>query len=179
MGYSFRGRLESDPAGEVAVVQMKDIDEANTLHSEGLLQIHLPNLSDRHLVRPGDLLFRSRGGSYGAALVAKDFAHAVLAAPMLLVRPTSSRLNSAYLHWLLNHPDTRTTLATFEVGTSVKMISKAALEQLEVPLPSLEVQQRIVAIAQLAAHESLLLEQLKTRRYTLNAGILMSKALER
>ena len=29
MGYPFRSRLEHDPMGEVAVVQMKDIDVAN------------------------------------------------------------------------------------------------------------------------------------------------------
>src|SRR5262245_36228083 len=29
MGYPFRSRLEHDPAGEISVIQMKDIDVAN------------------------------------------------------------------------------------------------------------------------------------------------------
>jgi len=35
MGYPFRSRLEHDPAGDVAVVQMKDIDDANPCREGG------------------------------------------------------------------------------------------------------------------------------------------------
>ncbi|MGE0114093.1 MAG: restriction endonuclease subunit S [Steroidobacteraceae bacterium] len=178
MGYSFRGRLESNFAGDVSVIQMKDIDEANTLRPESLTQVFMPDLADRHCVQKGDLLFRSRGGSYGAALVVIELVRTVLAAPMLLVRPVHAQVNPAYLQWVLNHPDTLAKLVALEAGTSVKMISKAALEQLEIPLPSLQEQSRIVAIAQLAAHEATLLEQLRLRRNALAAGVLMSYALK-
>lgn len=178
MGYSFRGRLESDFAGDVAVIQMKDINEANALRPEDLTQIVMPELAERHCVQKGDLLFRSRGGSYGAALVSADLGRTVLAAPMLLIRPTSKAINPVYLHWVLNHRETLAALEAMEAGTSVKMISKAALEQLEIPLPSLKEQSRIVAIAQLAAHESILLEQLRLRRNKLAAKVLMSHALK-
>lgn len=87
MGYSFRSRLETDTAGDVAVIQMKDIDDADLLHPEGLVRIHLPDLKDRHLVQEGDLLFRSRGVTNSVALVGGGLGRAVLAAPMLLIRP--------------------------------------------------------------------------------------------
>ncbi|WP_432215053.1 hypothetical protein, partial [Salmonella enterica] len=44
MGYSFRSRLETDAGGDVAVIQMKDIDDANLLHPEGLARVQMPDL---------------------------------------------------------------------------------------------------------------------------------------
>ena len=56
------------------------------------------------------------------------------------------------------------------------MIGKAALEQLEVAVPPLDDQRRIVEIGQLAAHEAQLMRELMGRRKALIEGILMRKA---
>ncbi len=61
MGYPFRARLERNPSADVAVVQMKDIDEANLLHTENLDRTSMPDFKDRYLIRADDLIFRSRG----------------------------------------------------------------------------------------------------------------------
>ena len=87
MGYPFRSRLEHDPQGDVTVIQMKDIDDANLLHAEEAIQVALPKGKTHHLLCAGDLLFRSRGRSNGAAQVLEGIGPAVLAAPMLLIRP--------------------------------------------------------------------------------------------
>ena len=176
MGYPFRGRIEPDPSGNVTVIQMKDIDESNLLHPEGLVRIRMDDMKDRHLVREGDLLFRSRGISNSAALVAADLGRAVLAAPMMLIRPHPGVVHSAYLQWFINHSTTQSLLTGQSVGTAVKMISKAALDGLVVELPALEEQHRIVEIARLGACEAKLLEELKERRKALLEGILMRKA---
>ena len=176
MGYSFRSRLEPDPAGDVAVIQMKDIDDADLLHPEGLTRIQMPDLKDRHLVQEGDLLFRSRGGSNSAALVAASLGRTVLAAPMILIRPQVTAIAPAYLQWFINQPVTQSGLASQAEGTAVKMISKAALETLPVALPALEVQLKIVEIGQLSALETRLSDALRDRRRTLFERILMQKA---
>jgi hypothetical protein len=176
MGYSFRSRLETDTEGDVAVIQMKDVDEANLLHSEGLARIQMPDLKDRHLVQEGDLLFRSRGVTNSAALVGGDLGRAVLAAPLLLIRPKSDIVEPAYLQWFINHPATQAALAGQAAGTAVKMISKGALDGLQVALPPLSQQRLIVEIAQLASREARLLEELKGRRKALVDGILLRRA---
>lgn len=178
MGYSFRSRLEADAQGDVAVIQMKDIDDANLLHPEGLVRVQMPDLKERHLVQAGDLLFRSRGVTNSAALVGGGLGRAVLAAPMLLIRPQSEVVEPAYLQWFINHPSTQATLAAQAAGTSVKMIGKGALDQLKVVLPPLEKQRRIVEVAQLVSREATLLEELRGRRKALLEGILLRSAEE-
>lgn len=176
MGYSFRSRLEVDAEGDVAVIQMKDIDESNLLHPEGLAHIQMPDLKERHLVQQGDLMFRSRGGSNSVSLVAASLGRAVLAAPMMLIRPKAKAIDPAYLQWFINQPTTQNLLSSQAEGTAVKMISKAAIEQLPVAVPSLADQRRIVEIGQLAAREADLMKELMDRRKALIEGILMHKA---
>jgi len=176
MGYSFRSRLELNAAGDVAVIQMKDIDELNSLHLESFVRIEMPELREKHLVQVGDILFRSRGNSYAAVVVEGCLGRTVLAAPMMLIRIHVSSIESAYLQWFINQPTTQKTLTAQAAGTAVKMISKAALEQLVIAVPPLEIQQRIVEIGCLASLEARITDQLMDRRKMLVERILMHQA---
>lgn len=174
MGYPFRSRLEHDATGAIAVVQMKDIDEASLLHVEDTVRVDLADVKEHHLIRSGDLVFRSRGRTNTVALVAADIGPAVLAAPMLLIRPVA--VSPAYLRWYINLPATQAALADQAEGTSVRMISKAALEALEVPVPSRRKQQLIVEASELATAEQDLLGQIARERKRLADGVLLRYA---
>ena len=174
MGYPFRSRLEHDAMGTIAVVQMKDIDDASALHVEDAVRVELADFREHHLIRPGDLVFRSRGRTNSVALVSADIGPAILAAPMLLIRPVD--VLPAYLLWYINLPATQATLAAQAEGTSVRMISKTALEALEMPLPSRRKQQLIVEVSALAMAEQGLLEQIAKERKRLADGVLLRYA---
>lgn len=176
MGYPFRSRLEHDQQGDVVVIQMKDIDDANLLHAETAIRVALPAGKTHHLLRAGDLLFRSRGRSNGAAQVRDGIGRAVLSAPMLLVRPRS--VLPEYLLWYINLPATQAQLAAQAEGTSVRMISAEALKALDVPLPSLTAQRRIAAAATLAEQEQSLLAKIASLRQRLTTDLLMKIAHE-
>jgi len=171
MGYPFRSRVEHDPKGTVAVVQMKDIDDANQVHVDRAIRVELPSGKDRHLLRAGDLLFRSRGRSNGAALVVEGIGASVLAAPMLLIRP--HQVLPAYLCWYLNTSATQAQLSALSEGTSVRMISAEALKALDVPLPTPAAQQQIVEAAALADQEQSLMARIAALRQRLTDHVLM------
>lgn len=171
MGYAFRSRLEHDPEGGVSVIQMKDIDESSLIHIEDATKVSLPRGKAHHQVEVGDLIFRSRGRSNTAALVSAPLGDAVVAAPMLLIRPRAVLPN--YLHWFINLPSTQDRLRAMAEGTSVQMISAEALRDFEVPVPSPECQQRIVEMAGLVQQEQSLMEEIAHQRKRLMEGILM------
>lgn len=174
MGYPFRSRLQHDAAGAIAVVQMKDIDYASMLHLEDAVRVNMPDFNEQHLLRRGDLVFRSRGRTNSVALISEDVGPAVLSAPMLLIRPVE--VLPAYLLWYINLPCIQAALAAQAEGTAVRMISKAALEQLDIAIPPLPTQRRIVEIGQLASLEARIASELLDRRKALINGILMHKA---
>ena len=174
MGYPFRSRLVHHAKGSIAVVQMKDIDEANLLHVENAARVELGDVKEHHLLRVGDLVFKSRGSNNKLALVSMDVGPAVLAAPMLLVRPVE--VLPAYLLWYINLPATQAALAKQAMGTSVQMISKAVLEDLDVPLPARQKQALIVEAARLADTEQKLMERHTRARKRLADAMLMRYA---
>jgi hypothetical protein len=176
MGYAFRSRLEHDPHGTVAVIQMKDIDDENVVHGEVATRVTLPTGTGHHRLRAGDLLFRSRGRTNSVALVPDGLDDAVLAAPMLRIRPRAVRPD--YLYWYLNAPATQAQLAALSEGTSVRMISAETLKMLDVPVPDGSVQQRIAQLASLAEREHRLHLAVASRRERLAQHLLMTFAHE-
>lgn len=60
-GYSFRRRLEVTLHGELSVIQMKDLQDDNTVNLDNLSKIDLIEIKKHHLAQKGDLIFRSRG----------------------------------------------------------------------------------------------------------------------
>ncbi len=165
LGYSFRSRLEVSKDGEVAVIQMKDLLDDNTIGCDELVKIDMDSVKDHHLARKGDLVFRSRGLVSNAAILLEDPGIAVVAAPLIRIRIIKpNRILPEYLNWYLSQREAQVFLTSRAIGTAQKMISKEVLENLEVLLPSLEKQKKIVALASLSVREQTLLSELAEKR---------------
>lgn len=163
-GYSFRSRLESMKSGAVAVIQMKDLTSTNLVCCDELVRVDMEVPKEHHLVRTGDLVFRSRGLTSSSALLADDPGIAVVAAPLLRVRVASSRIMPEYLNWFISQLPAQVFLTSHAKGTAQKMISKETLESLEVFVPHLERQKAIVTLAALAEQEQCLMKRLAEKR---------------
>lgn len=165
MGYSFRSRIEVSKAGDVAVIQMKDLQDDNTVNCEELIQVELADVKDHHLAQEGDLVFRSRGLVSTSAILNENIGKAVIAAPLLRIRVTNpDKVLPEYLNWYISQRDAQIFLTSRAKGTVQKMISKHSVEELEVFLPSLEQQLSIVELASLLAREQILLDELSIKR---------------
>lgn len=177
MGYSFRSRLETSKDGEIAVIQMKDLQDDNIVSCNNLVKIDLNDIKKHHIVQKGDLVFRSRGLLATSAILNEDPGKAVLAAPLLRIRVTKpEKVLPEYLNWYISQRDAQIYLTSRAKGTVQKMISKQAIEDLEVALPNLENQKQIVELAMLAAREQSLLQKLADKRNQCLSAVLMKVA---
>lgn len=177
MGYSFRSRLEAVEGGNVSVIQMKDLLDGNTVGCDDLVRINMEAMKDHHLAQRGDLVFRSRGHVTTAAVLLEDPGKAVVAAPLLRIRVTKpDKILPEYLNWYISQRDAQIFLTSRAKGTVQKMISKQAIEELEVALPSLEKQKNIVELAMLSAREQTLLHTLADKREQYISTVLMQFA---
>ncbi len=175
MGHAFRSRLEAVPDGNVAVIQMKDLTDDNHLDPVALARIEFGEARPRQFVHLGDIVFRSRGQTHTAALIDQDPGPAIIAAPLLRIRPRESVL-PAYLAWFINLPATQARLASRAEGTALRMIRKQSLAELEIILPSLTLQQAIVELSDLAVREQQLMIRLSTRRKQYVDNVLLKYA---
>ncbi|MBN2738897.1 MAG: restriction endonuclease subunit S [Spirochaetales bacterium] len=177
MGYSFRSRLETTEGGRVAVIQMKDLLDDNTVSCDDLVRIDMESVKDHHLAQEGDLVFRSRGHVNTAAVLLEDPGKAVVAAPLLRIRVTKpDTVLPEYLNWYISQRDAQIFITSRAKGTVQKMISKNAVEELVVALPSIEQQRSIVELAALSAREQFLMDTLSIKREQYVNSLLMKIA---
>jgi len=175
-GYPFRERLHSTAEGNVLVIQMKNLDEANCIQEDGIARVQLGGSIERHIVKAGDIIFRARGNRTSASLVTRDLAQTIVAAPLMIIRVAVKDVLPAYLQWVINNPSTQAKLADLGTGTYVQTVGKGALEALELPVPDLERQHKIVELAALMEQEQRLWREIGERRKRLVDGILLRRA---
>ena len=177
MGNTFRSKLQASASGNVRVIQMKDLNDSNQLDFEHLVKIDMPKIKSSHVVKKGDLLFRTRGQTNTAAIVGLDIHNAVVAAPLLRLRCNTDLIDSEYLCWFINQPESQAFFSTLATGSGIRQVGKQVLEALQVVLPPLEKQKLIAELAGLCHREQQILRELANKRPSLVSRILMQSAL--
>lgn len=172
-GYTARGRLEPLQAGGVPALQLRDVGTNGEAPGPDFQRYDLNKLSDRYFVRGGEVVFRSRGEPNAAAAIRDPLPEPVVViVPLVIVRPDKDRVLPEYLAWAINQPDAQRRIGAEAQGTSLRMIPMAVLENLEIAVPDLLTQKRIVELNALARQEGQLLRQLASRREVLASAIL-------
>lgn len=152
-GYTARGRLEPATIGGVLAIQLRDLPAAGQVDVSHLTRVQLDDARERHRVYAGDVLFRSRGDRNTAVVVGPVQDTAVAVLPLMVLRPNPDIVAAEYLAWAINLPETQRFFNTVARGTNLRMISREALEKVELDIPDIQTQQKIVAIAALAERE--------------------------
>ena len=173
---TFRVRIDVATGGGVRVIQMKDLGNDNRVHLSKAIQIDHPKPKDYQLARRGDLIFCSRGQKNTAALLQEEVKNTIVAAPLLRVRPNLERVVPEFLCWWINQSASQAYFASRSEGTSLKMLSKPSLENLNVILPPVQQQKQIADFFRLAMREQELLSNIQNRKAAYTHGILMQIA---
>ena len=176
MGYSFRSKLLGQQDSNVAVIQMKDLTEANTVDTSSLIKIYLDKSDERHLIKKSDLVFRSRGQNSTAAIMDKELQNVVLAAPLLKIRINTKVILPEYLLWVVNNPESQCWFSKRREGTHGGMINKKVLEEFEVLIPTLETQKDLLEISNLMMDEEQIMDRLSVLRKHYNSHLLLTIA---
>ena len=176
-GFTARGRLESAADGGVLALQLRDILTNGLIVANSLIRIQVGDISERYLARPGDVVFRSRGERNTAAVIDESIPEPALAIlPLMILRPDPQLLSGAYLAWAINQEPAQRHFQEAAQGTSLRMVSRTALENLKIAVPDFQTQQRILQVDALAERERELAEQLTLKRHQLIHRLLVDRA---
>ncbi len=150
--------------GELVYLQSKHFDEYGQLHAVLYPDMIDEGISEKHLLKDGDVLFAAKGTKNFAAVFENHNEPSVASTSFFVIRPTNKKLLPQYLAWVLNSHSTQTLLKGQAIGTSIPSISKHVLEHLEIVVPSIEIQKAILQISQLRNKEKSLKQQIETLR---------------
>lgn len=158
--------LYAKPAGigELVYLQSRHFDEHGQLHSELHPDLVADGISEKHLLKDGDVLFAAKGTKNFAAVFENHNEPSVASTSFFVIRPTDNKVLPQFLAWFLNNPTTQTLLKGQAIGTSIPSISKQVLENLEITIPSIETQKAILQITKLRNREKSLKQKIETLR---------------
>jgi len=176
-GYTARGRLEPATEEGVLAIQLGDISPRGAIKPEDLTRIQIEDPPERYLVRAGDVLFRSRGGRNTASALDKRLREPALAVlPLIVLRPNRNVVTPEFLAWAINQPPAQRHFDVAARGTNIRMIPRSSLDDLELDVPDIETQRRIVAVDALAERERELSQLAAETRRKMMSLILVERA---
>jgi hypothetical protein len=171
-GYTVRSPLVSDEAG-VLVAQVRDLAFDGSGGARELQRCLIDGAIERYLIRTGDVLFRSRGERTTAIAIGADFSEpAVALLPIIILRPNPSRILPNFLAWAINQPSAQQKLDADAQGTNLRMVPKSSLEALDIDVPPIKTQAKIMQTYNLIEQELILSRKLATLRRDLHAYII-------
>lgn len=158
--------LFAKPAGigELVYLQSKHFDEYGQLHSVLHPDLIAEGISEKHLLKNGDVLFAAKGTKNFATVFENFNEPSVASTSFFVLRPTDKKVLPDYLAWFLNSHSTQTLLKGQAIGTSIPSISKQVLENLEITVPNIEIQKAILQITKLRNKEKSLKQKIESLR---------------
>lgn len=162
-GYSIAGAIQHDPSGRYQLILPRHLDVGGrpfVFDEERHAQrMTLPDRADKYRVRPGDVLFVSRGDRNRAVAVRSCPENCVAPSSLYVIRPRGS-VAPEYLAWFLNQDPAQMAISQVRTGAGTPMVQRSALAELRIILPTVTQQRRIVDLASLLRREQDLLEHL-------------------
>ncbi len=164
VGYQAKARIKERIRGTHRLIQSKDFDSLHRLHPENLIAFFPERKPEIYSVRKKDVLFQARGVEHFAHCIEDDLKDTLAAGSFYILRVQSKDLLPQYLAWWLNQSKAQAWLRAQARGTGISFISKRTLSRLQVRIPPLSIQKKVVQIVVLARREQILLDRLAQTR---------------
>lgn len=156
---------KASPSPDTVYLQVNDFDGEGVIFDTAKPSISTTAKNKGHYLNAGNLLFAAKGTKNFCTIFTTNKEKCVASSSFLVVRITKSNVaEPTYINWYLNLPSTIMLLSNNAVGTSIPSITKTMLENIEIPLPPIATQKRIVEIAKLQKRERQLREAISTKR---------------
>ena len=163
-GYTVREKLSKSSSGDKYLIQMKDFGAVN----QGVVdKVQTANVKVRSLdsiAQEKDLLIKARGSDFIPVLIPKIFHGAMFAHPLLKIRVNREFAEPEFIAWFLSQPNIQAQLQRLTAGTALQTLRIDNLKGLELHLPSLDRQRKVLELVQLMEQEQKILNHLKTKR---------------
>jgi len=166
-GYTFRDGIQSSDAGELKVIQAKNIEELTDL--KVLISVErFPN-DEKYFLRNKDILIISKGMTNTVNMLNLDSndKFVIASAAFIIIRANKDIVDPSFLTWYLQLPETQELLKSFQRISTVPNLSIKAILDLNIPILPMEKQQKLGQLHQLHQKRKHIHSILEKKRSTL------------
>ena len=147
-----RGRIEQVDGTCVRAVRLKDVSLDQGVKWDECIETELTGRNEPQWLEAGDVLFAAHGSHNTASYIDESFndlSFKAVATPMFFVlRVHTSSILPEYLAWFINALPSQRYFEQHAEGTRTKSVRRQVLTNLEIVIPELEGQEKIVSLAQ-------------------------------
>ena len=164
--------LRAHEPRQVIYLQAKDFDENGDLKNELYPVLSWSMVSDKHLLKPGDILFSAKGWKNFAAICDNTMLPAVASTSFLVISLSVDYISPRFLVWWLNSERIQEFLKSVAKGTAIPSITKAQLENVEVTVFPMDVQEKLIRLSELRIRKkNLILNIEKLNEFKLESNL--------
>ena len=170
LGYSLRERLEEDEEGNLPIIQFKDLQGSVFSNADNCVRLNADKIKPSHWLKYGEILLSNRG-NYKAAVNCCRYP-CVASGVFFVLTVQDKNFLPEYIVTFLNSQEGQKSLTKRHNISGVSSINRVELEQIDIPLLSLEKQKQLVELFSLYEKEVDIFEKLKQSRKKLINSIL-------
>lgn len=169
--------LEIHESQQVYLLKGNDLDQNGFISLQSMEQVYLsnPQKFSHYILESGDVVVLARGSAIRAGFVTKEIVSVgvIASANFIVLRSKKAEIKGEVITAYLNSEVGREHLLTLSKGAVIQHIPASNLKSMEIPVPSLDIQDKICEIFY-ATHEAYqaALELAEQQKRTANALIL-------
>jgi restriction endonuclease S subunit len=171
---------KSEPNADTLYLQAVHFDRTGCFDKTVFPQLKLNSKIERHLLQDNDLLFAAKGINNFAVVYHTSIGRAVASSSFIVLRlfdKATQLILPEYLAWFISHDKKIKLMHGQQLGTTIPSINMKQLAELEINIPVMDVQDKIVQVQRLREQEQKLVEELETYKDK-KIQLLLSKALK-
>lgn len=170
-GYPLRGAVDELARGDVAIVQMRNVDADKGVNWGEVQRIALPSRRLPALLTAGDIIFTTRGTRNFALMLDTVAGDAVCSPHFFVIRVLDANLvEPAFLAWQINQRVAQEYFQREATGSHILNIRREVIENLPLAIPPVAMQRAIVALADAArAERAALIKMIENRSQQIDA----------
>lgn len=167
-GYSLRASVSEFPLGDIFFLQSGNIQKNMIIELKNDQKLDFKDLKTKAFTKINDILLGSKGNPAIGFVESDD--KILVSSSIYIIRVIDKTVLPKYLAIYLDSTRGHNKLNKITLGGYIKGISKTNLEELNIPIPPVDIQNRIVSLYENIIKQKGLLE----KRSTINNEILDS-----
>jgi restriction endonuclease S subunit len=160
--------------GDLLYLQVKDLKSSYLADGELKPSIIDSGKIAKYTLIDKDLLFAAKGTSNFCALYRETMGKAVASSAFFVIRVSRTVVLPEYLCWYINTPQVLKKLQFNAVGSATPSITKEMLAELEINVPIIDIQRKIIQCNQLQEKEYALRMQITEKARQLSNQLLLN-----
>ncbi len=159
-GHLFRNGIRNLPRGEVNLIQPSDVDQASDIEFHKLHRVRFSDIKTSAIIGPDDVIVKSKSSRPIFFKVNFPKGSYAVTDQFLIINIDKNIIDPDYLLWYFKTRKIQRYLKNRMGGTSVPFLKKTTIENMEIPVPSLKNQERIIMLDKLIKEEQRLSEDI-------------------